>query len=177
MYRSARLAINGTGADPGTSVSLRGNAAELPADYYSVQSMDFDFRWRDKDYGDCVMEDWYFSVTLNDNHVPPAQIKFSFWRNYVYFTADRIYFGYYNSWVYIYKNDLGQAIFHHTICGGLVETPLAGDFDTVVARFKAAMVDCNSTVKDSVVYKFSLGEVTSKWLDEHQPPSTTVAFA
>ena len=177
MYRSARLASKGTGAAPGTTVVLRGNPSAIPADYYSVQSMDFMFYWRDKDYGDCVIEDWFFTVSLNDNHVPSSRINFNFWRNYVYFTADRIYFGYYNSWIYIYRNDQGKAIFHHTIGGGLVEVQLSGDFDSVVERFKTSMENTNESVKDSVVYKFSLGKVTTKYLDEHRPPSTTISFA
>jgi hypothetical protein len=180
LSRSSRLAAKGTGAPiPSTAVlKIRGHA--MPASACRIQSMDFHMRWREKDYGDAYIEDWCFSVDLKSNlgSMGPRLPTISFWRNFVYFTETRIYFGYYGGHgSHIYKNAVGEAVLRHQIFTHIDDFTLAAPFDEVVARFKAATTKLTTVVRDSTVHSFSLGDVPhGTYIDEIQPPVTTISF-
>ncbi len=180
LSRSSRLAAKGTGAPIPSTAVLKIRGRDMPASACRIQSMDFHMRWREKDYGDAYIEDWCFCVSLKSNLglMGPRLPTISFWRNYVYFTGTRIYFGHYGGYnSYIYKNAAGEAVLRHQIFSHVEEFTLAAPFDEVVARFKAATTKLTAVVHDSTVHSFSLGEVPpGTFVDDIQPPVTTISF-
>lgn len=176
LSRSARLASKGSGAHipPTADVKIRGH--NMPSSCLRILSMDFHMRWRAKDYGDACIEDWCFSLYLRNN-LGQMMPSLSFWRNFVYFTASHIHFGYYDSQNYIYKNANGEAVLHKHSYKCIEEFILAAPFDEVVARFQAATTKLTIVVHDSTVYTFSLGEVApNTYIDEIKPPVTRISF-
>ena len=180
LSRSSRLAAKGTGAPIPSTGTLKIRGRAMPASACRIQSMEFHMRWREKDYGDAYIENWYFSVDLKSNLglMGPRLPTLTFWRNYVYFTETRIYFGYYGGHgSHIYKNAAGEAVFRHQIFSHVEDFALAAPFDKVVARFKAATTKLTTVVRDSTVHSFSLGDVPyGTYIDQIQPPVTTISF-
>jgi hypothetical protein len=89
LRRSARLAAKGTGAP-------------LPIPEMYVTQLKFASRWRDKDYGDASISDWFTTMTLTTNKtIPPVAIysmpknspMHSFWYNRIRITDTHIMFG------------------------------------------------------------------------------------
>ncbi len=182
VRRSSRLMLKNSGASvaPNASVIISGrpfspflNLDEPAKSHEYVQSMDVSFYWREKDYGDEVMENWYFTMRATNNFGHTHSI--CFWRNYVYFTADRIFFGYYNSRTSIYKKG-DKAILCNNIFATKYEYTLSAPFDQVVAIMKAGLVDAQTKVHDSEVYTFPLGEIKVQWLYQHDPPNAHFVF-
>ncbi len=185
IRRSSRLMMKDKGAPvPPTSIlKLSGSGGPHTdpkiAAKVAIQSMDFSFYWREKDYGDAVMEEWYFTIRAKTNlsyQNPHQDLTFSFWRNFVYFSPTHILFGYYNSRTYIYKKG-DAAIFRDQIFSSVKEYTLAIPFDEVVARMQASMENLNKTVENSAVYSFPLGDIKGvQWFDQHNPPVAHISF-
>lgn len=94
--RSSRLAAMGKGAPTPSHV--------IP-DMYITQ-LSFASRWRDKDYGDASVTNWYFDMCATTNKTSPPDYMYgtpknsprhSFWYNCVYITDTHIRFGYHKS--------------------------------------------------------------------------------
>lgn len=81
--RSARLAAKGTGAPM--------SMPNVPDTY--VTQLSFNSRWRDKDYGDVSITDWFFTIFLTINTDENQRYMHSFWHNRVYITDTYIKFG------------------------------------------------------------------------------------
>jgi hypothetical protein len=185
VRRSSRLMLKNKGASipDNTTVKMYGYGLgyNSVSKYSQIQSLSVSFYWREKDYGDEVLEGWYFTMQGNTNIQMPyySSPSFSFWRNYVYFTPTHIFFGYYNSTLCIYKKG-NQAILRQQLLtsvgdyGG--EYILSASFEHVVAIMKAGLTDNNSTVRDSAVYSFPIGEVKVQWMDQHTPPKAHFSF-
>jgi hypothetical protein len=174
LRRSARLAAKGTGAPlpPTATVKFCGCTGEVPHESRLVQTLEFSSYWREKDYGDGVMEDWYYTIRCTDNMGQHQSL--SFWRNFIYFGPNIIYFGYYGSHVYIIQRE-GACFLEQRLLGFLTSHRLAASFDVVAAKLKAATKDINTQVQNTTVHSFHLGDIPAD-IFYYESPKTCVSL-
>lgn len=176
VRRSSRLMANHTETvDSKQTLHISGSTPSFKEAPTVIQGLTFSFYWREKDYGDAVMEDWYFTVRAAINMPTGYAPSFSFWRNYVYFAPTRISFGHLNSCLHICKRGETAILQRHGL-GAVTEYTLADTFETVATKLKAVLKNLDTEVQGHAVYYFPLNIPDDVHPDDYHSPPILVSF-
>jgi hypothetical protein len=157
---------------------LSSEMASVTNESLVLQTFAFSCFWREKDYGEGVLEEWHFTLRCRDN-LGNAHL-FSFWGSYVYFESESISFGYNDSPLSILKKG-NHCFLQWRLFDSTKNFRLAIPFEEVVTKLKAALVDIefgdNLFEQDSAVYQFPMGSVPEGMHpDKYIPPPIYISL-